>query len=287
MPRFLVERIISLNVFGCPVSSLAHHIETCGQNTRPASKTTEAEAHHSCGIWTHASYINHSCTSNARRAFIGDMMIVRASCDIKAGSEVTFWYHSPTVKGSQEIHKHWGFVCACAICLDTRATDTVVHSKRQKLLGDLNRLCSSSSALRRVEIKKIERLLATLNQSYRQPAKDVPRLLIWNPQMLLVRLYAAQNKTGKVLESAAKVLTSLGFTVVGADSSQTCFEISKWGLLTDTLVETFLHMKAAFTVIGVEIDSARAHKYARTVYKILVGEDDSFKATYGSLAMIP
>lgn len=221
-------------------------------------------------------------------------MIVRASCDIKAGSEVTFWYHSPTVQGSQEKLKHWGFVCGCAICLDTRATDTVVHSKRQKLLGDLHRLCSSSPALRRVEIKKIERLLATLNQSYSQPAKDVPRLLIWEPQMLLVRLYAAQNKTGKVLESAAKVLTSLGFivVVVGADGSSssaqtTCFEISKWGLLTDSLVETFLHIKAAFTVLGAEIDSARAHKYAKTVYKILVGEDDSFKATYGSLTMIP
>ena len=214
-------------------------------------------------------------------------MVVRASCDIKAGSEVTFWYHSPTVKGSQEKLNHWGFVCGCAICLDTRATDTVVHSKRQKLQRDLHRVCSSTPALGRVEIKKIERLLATLNQSYSQPAKGVPRLLICEPQMLLVRLYAAQNKTGKVLESAAKVLTSLGFIVVGADSSQTSFEISKWGLLTDFLVETFLHIKAAFTVIGAEIDSARAHKYAKTVYKIVVGEDDSFKATYESLTMIP
>lgn len=212
-------------------------------------------------------------------------MVVRASRDIQAGSEVTFWYHSPSEKDSQEKHKHWGFVCGCAICLDARATDTVVLSKRQKLLGDLHRVFSSPD-LRRVEIKKIERLIDTLNHSYTQPATDIPRLVLWDPQLGLVRFYVAQNKAGKVLESAAKVLTFLGFVVVGADSSQTCFEISKWGLQVNCLVETFLHIQAAFTVLGAEMDSARAERYAKTAYKIVMGEDDSFKATYGSLAKV-
>ena len=212
-------------------------------------------------------------------------MVVRASCDMQAGSEVLFWYHSPSETGLQEKQKHWGFVCGCAICLDARSTDTVILSKRQKLLGDMHRVFRSP-ALRRVQIKKVERLIDTLNQSYNQPAKDVPRLLLWDPQLLLVRFYVAQNMAGKVVESAAKVLTFLGFVVVGADSSQKCFEVSKWGLPIDYLVETFLHIQAAFTAMGAEMDSARAEKYAKTAYKILVGEDDSFKATYGSLAKI-
>lgn len=211
-------------------------------------------------------------------------MVVRASRDMQAGSEVTFWYHSPSEKGSQEKHKHWGFLCECAICLDARATDSAVVSKRQKLLGDLDRVFSSP-ALRRVEIRKIERLIDALNKSYTRPAKDVPRLLLWDPQLLLVRLYAAQKKAAKVVESGAKVLFFLGFVVVGADSSQTCFEISNWGLMTDYLVETFLHIHAAFTAMGAEMDSARAENYAKTAYKILVGEDDSFKATYGSFGI--
>ncbi len=221
-------------------------------------------------------------------------MVVRASCDMQAGSEVLFWYHSPSETGLQEKQKHWGFVCGCAICLDARSTDTVILSKRQKLLGDMQRVFSSPAlrrveikALRRVEIKKVERLIDLLDQSYTQPAKDVPRLLLWDPQLSLVRFYVAQNMAGKVVESAAKVLTFLGFVVVGADSSQKCFEVSKWGLPVDYLVETFLHIQAAFTAMGAEMDSARAEKYAKTAYKILVGEDDSFKATYGSLATIP
>ena len=245
MPRFLVERIISFNVFGCPLSSLASYTKARDQYPPLADKTTEQKAYHSCGIWVHASYINHSCTSNARRAFIGNMMIVRASRDMEAGTEITFWYQSPdgvSAKVSHEKHKQWGFICGCAICLDTRATDAVVLRKRRKLMEDLKQVFNSS-ALRRFEMKKIERLLDALNQTYTQPVQDVPRLLLWDPQLALSRIYRAQNKAGKSMESAVKVLTSLGFGVVGADSSQTRFAVVRWGLLMDCLVETFLHIR--------------------------------------------
>lgn len=210
-------------------------------------------------------------------------MIVRASRDMEAGTEVTFWYHSPdglSAKELHEKHKHWGFVCGCAICLDARGTDAVVHRKRRKLMEDLARVFNSA-ALLPFQTEKIERLLDTLNQTYSQPAEDVPRLLLWDPQLALARIYMAQNKAGKSLESAAKVLTSLGFVVVGADSSHTNFAIVRWGLLVDHLVETFLHIRTAFTARGAREDSERAEEYARTAYKMIVGEDVSFNATYG------
>ena len=280
MSRFLVERIISLNVFGCPVSSLASHTEARDRYPPLANKITEQKAHHSCGIWVHASYINHSCTSNARRAFIGNMMIVRASRDMGAGTEITFWYHSPDgISARHDKHKHWGFVCGCAICLDARTTDALILRKRQKLIEDLKRIFNSS-ALRHAETEKIERLLDTLNQTYTQPAEDVPRLLLWDPQLALTRIYVAQNKASKSMKSAVKVLTSLGFGVVGADSSHTRFAVLRWGLVEDHLVETFLHIRTAFTAMGAREDSERAEEYARTTYKILVGEDVSFNASY-------
>lgn len=282
MSRFLVERIISFNGFGCPVSSLTSHTEACDQYSTPAEKPTEQEAHHSCGIWTHASYINHSCISNARRAFIGDMMIVRASRDMEAGTEINFWYHNPdgiSEKDLQKKLKHWGFVCGCAICLDARMTDAAVVTKRQKLREDLKQ-GFSSPVLHLIRTKKIERLLDLLNQTYTQPAEDVPRLLLWDPQLALARIYAAQNKAGKSIESVGKVLTSLGFVVVGADPSPTRFAIVRWGLLVDRLVETFLHARTAFAAIGAREDSERAEGYARTTFKIIVGEDSSFHTTY-------
>ena len=210
------------------------------------------------------------------------MMIVRASRDMDAGTEVTFWYHGPdgdSGKKSHERYNQWGFTCGCAICLDARATNTIVHRKRQNLREDLKRVFNSPS-LRRHETRQIERLLDTLNQTYTQPAKDVPRLLVWDPQLALTRIYSAQNKAEKALESAVKVLTSLSFVVVGADFSlHTRFAVDKWGLLMDHLVETFLHIRTAFTTMGAMENAERAEGYARTAYKIVVGEDVSFDAT--------
>jgi SET domain-containing protein len=51
---------------------------------------TENKKFHSCGVWPLASYINHSCFSNVRRSFIGDMMIVRATQDLRANTELLF-----------------------------------------------------------------------------------------------------------------------------------------------------------------------------------------------------
>lgn len=286
MYRFLVERIISNNVFGCPVSSLDSHIESCDRSSPTGNKTSEQKGHHSCGIWTYASYINHSCTNSACRAFIGNMMIVRASRDMEAGTEITFWYKPPgdtkSAKDLDEVHKHWDFVCGCAICLDARATSAAILMKRQKLTEDVKRAFHfDTPTAPQIELERIERLLDTLSQTYTQPAKDVPRLPLWDLQLVMTRIYASQNKVGKTMELAVKVLTSLGFVVVGADTSQTLFTIVRWGLLTSNLVETFLHVRTAFTAMKAVKDSARAEEYAKTTYKILVGEDESFDATYG------
>lgn len=282
MSRFLVERVISLNTFGCPVSSLDSHIKACGGPSPLSERTKEHQVYHSCGIWTHASYINHSCISNSRRSFIGNLMIVRASRDMEAGTEVTFMYHNPDGKSAKDLDKklkHWGFVCECALCLDARATDGVVHTKRRKLMEDLKRVFDSSAG-RRFPIEKAERLFNALNQTYTQPAEAVPRLLLWDPRLALTRQYTAQNNASKTMQSAVKVLTVLGYVVVGADSSQTRFTVVRWGVLGDHLVETFLHIRTAFAAMGLEEDSGRALEYAKTVYKIVVGENETFQGNY-------
>jgi hypothetical protein len=75
---------MTYNVFGCPDTSLNTHKDIL------ASASREPTEFGSCGIWTKASYLNHSCVSNARRAFIGNMMVVRATRDLAADTELTF-----------------------------------------------------------------------------------------------------------------------------------------------------------------------------------------------------
>lgn len=202
-------------------------------------------------------------------------MIVRASCNIEAGTEITLWYQNPTISGadnSNQKHQPWGFTCGCAICIDVRSTDASVLRKRQNLVNDLKGAISFP-----FDIKKFERLIEATNETYTQPAKDVSRLLIWERQFCVVRLYMMQRNANKTLESAVKVLTFFGFVVVGADSSKTRFAITKWGFQVEHLVKNFFHIRNAFMAMGAREDSLRAEGYAKTTYKILVGEDALLK----------
>jgi hypothetical protein len=267
---------MSFNVFGCPTSSLNTHRDLL------ANKANDEKAYHSCGIWIKASYINHSCMSTARRAFIGDMMIVRATRDLKAGTEVTFWYHTPTgtsVKDLQSKLDHWNFVCDCVICLDGRATSASVLNERRTILKGLRRMLNLTSAISKGN--KIKSLLDTLERTYTRPAEEVPRLLLSDPQQALAHAYAAQNKPKESLKWIEKTLVSLGFAVTGADYSQDPFIVVRWGLVVDRLVQAFLLARDAFMVIQALGKSRQAEEYAQRVYKIVVGEDQTFSATYG------
>ncbi|KAF2467791.1 uncharacterized protein BDR25DRAFT_374016 [Lindgomyces ingoldianus] len=263
-PIVLVDRIISFNVFGCPVSSLVFHKDTM------ANQTKEEPSHYSCGIWTKASYINHSCTSNAHRSFIGDMMIVRACCDLEPGTEITFLYTSLGDKNAQKKLSHWGIVCDCAICLNAKTTKAAVVTERRKLLEQMKQEFNIA-ANGVFQAKKIERLLDALDTTYARPADGLPRLLLWDPQLAMIR----------TLEFVGKALTSLGFIVVGVDLSPTAFAVVKWGLVVDYLVEIFMHACTAFAAKGAMKHSKQAEEYAKVAYKIIVGEDTSFSESYG------
>ncbi|GAB2297181.1 hypothetical protein Dimus_031294 [Dionaea muscipula] len=70
------------------------------------------------GLWLLPSFINHSCSPNARRLHIGDHVIVHASRDVKKGEEITLAYFdvlSPLNK-RKEMAETWGFSCDCKRC---------------------------------------------------------------------------------------------------------------------------------------------------------------------------
>lgn len=70
------------------------------------------------GLWILPSFVNHSCSPNARRLHIGDRVIVHASRDVKAGEEIVFAYFDvlAPVKKRKEMSKRWGFECRCERC---------------------------------------------------------------------------------------------------------------------------------------------------------------------------
>lgn len=215
------------------------------------------------------------------------MMIVRAIRDLEEGTELFFWYHCPEKGNSNDTKsklKYWGFECECSICFDDKVTPSSTQRQREVLRKSLERTFRETS-LGNGKEQKIERLLDELNQTYSQPADKVPRLLVWDMQLLLARGYASRNKTRQVIAAVGKVLISLGFVVTGVDSSQAPMAISRWGMLVDHLVETFMLLRNAFVLANDTMNSDRAGEYARTAYKMVVGEDVSFDIVWGANAL--
>ena len=159
------------------------------------------------------------------------MQIVRATRHIPAGSEIFFYYAVPepddTYEKTQEKLGNWGFQCTCTVCQSKKKTKKNVLNRRHNLLEDLKVALGSETG---ADLPKLERILSAIDKTYSEPASDVPRLALWHPYFLLTRMYSLQNQHDKVVETAWKVLTSLGFTVKRQDplSLKSPFVVEQW-----------------------------------------------------------
>ena len=214
------------------------------------------------------------------------MQIVRATRDIPAGSEIFFYYAIPepsdTYEKTQERLQNWGFQCTCAICLQNKKTKKNVLNRRLNLLGDLKAALDGQSD---ANLSKVERILGAVEKTYSEPAINVPRLALWHPYFLLTRIYSSKNQQDKVIETAWKVLMSLGFTVKRQNplSLHSPFEVEHWGLMEDCLIQTWVHLWTAYAQVAPDLCKT-AEKYAKMTYRICIGEDDTFDDKYGKLA---
>ncbi|KAJ5502157.1 hypothetical protein N7463_005031 [Penicillium fimorum] len=209
---FLVKTIILLNGFGCPLFSRESHIGALKGDDDTAKKVNGQ--FHSSGVWLMASHINHSCMSNARRSFIGDMMIIRASKDLPPNTEITFWYKSPMSRDPKEFPanlQHWGIRCDCILCQEALSTSSSILSTRNRIWADLRRLFKTS----KINLRKIEDKVSTLAGTYSQPASEVPHLTLESPYLSLAAIYASSRKLEKSVEFGLKTLESLGFVIQG------------------------------------------------------------------------
>ena len=231
-----------------------------------------------CGLWRFASYFNHSCYCNAKHSFIGDMLMVRAACDLDTDTEVTISYTNTIKLEKDKLENYfskWQFTCECPLCLETLNADDSVTALRTRLRQQISK-AFEPNVPRALRIQLVERCLQELHKTYSVPAEQVPRKLVWDFHGILAEVFLRDLNLTKALEHADKSLTALGFVIAGADSTSCRFEISKWGLPAEGTVRTLVLMWKAFVILKVFDDADQALMYARTAYTIVVGEDTSF-----------
>eukprot|EP00931_Biecheleriopsis_adriatica_P018001 TRINITY_DN12724_c0_g1_i1.p1 TRINITY_DN12724_c0_g1~~TRINITY_DN12724_c0_g1_i1.p1 ORF type:complete len:390 (-),score=57.42 TRINITY_DN12724_c0_g1_i1:78-1247(-) len=70
------------------------------------------------GLWPLVAYMNHSCRPNVHRNFVGDLVVCRASVDMKAGTELVDTYTTlcqPALSRQVSLSRY-GFTCDCLRC---------------------------------------------------------------------------------------------------------------------------------------------------------------------------
>lgn len=268
-----------INSFGAPRSTLKH-LEDSGKGS--------GSEHTTCGIWTIASHINHSCLGNCRRSFIGDMMIIRASRDLEAGSELLFCYRPPKpdedYQTSQKAIANWGFVCQCELCEDKKAMSKQTFRKRQGLIEDLRHVMRLHGDA--AQETKALRLLTQLETFYPKRT-GAPRLELWDFYLALGQKRLERGTgTSKALELAIKALEALGYVIAAAPPAKLdgkpTLEVKSWGQANDYTVIAFIVMFHAYKVLAPELCEV-AKGYARTAYTICVGEEETAGTTHDDL----
>ena len=168
---FQIQDIISRNAFG------------------PGSQFGEQA---STGLWIHAAYVNHSCLANARKEYIGDLIILRATRKIAKGEEIFHSYDESTDYDSRQasLMTTWGFECDCTLCQAEKADGKQVRDKRRELEGEAAAFVNRESwaGAKRLTIAKAERLARALNETYDKNRYDgLPRNAILQIQEWLGR----------------------------------------------------------------------------------------------------
>lgn len=237
--------------------------------------------YHTCGIWLLASRINHSCMSNCRRAFIGDMQIIRATKDLPAGTELVFSYEIPNAVDdydeAQDRLKHWGFWCDCEICMDKIMTPRETLLRRKAICGLLR------SVLKGPEGTDVFQTILRLNQleeTYEDPKTTSIRLPLWDPYFSLGAALAQDKKPADGVKMFVKGLEALGYTVtavlpVGKNKDKKAeFEIKQWGLATEYTSWVFGMIFDAYKELAPEILDCVAG-YVEAAYSMVVGERET------------
>ncbi|VUC29601.1 unnamed protein product [Clonostachys rosea] len=268
---FLISRIISLNCFGCPLTTYESEVANAG---RGSPSMDVEKIHHSCGLWPMASYINHSCDSNANRAFIGDFMIVRATRDLEGGTELKWRYYQPGLDNKKDTRSHWGFQCNCIICADDQATPPQMLAERKRLKTALKEQGSS------MRPGKIESMLAKMKLTYRKPPSEIPRLDMCNFQINVAIKYLKNNQPAKAVERGLEALGSLGFVMEGGAMPESGIPsgtilVKQWGQDCESY-KYWRVLSNAYGMPGAFGLSSQAENFAKISYKVCIGEDVSF-----------
>lgn len=269
---FLIEDIRRRNCFSAPLTTREEIRTVPTANGPPQTK----------GLWTYASYMNHSCVPNTARSFIGDMLICRAVRDIEAGEELFQNYTSikAQVGRRQAEFRGWGFGCTCALCEGEASSTAERVERRTRLLGEIEKLAKKKQARGIVPdaaIRSMERMAKELEDAHEAEVYgSLPRLMLIYPTMWLLEAYKGRKNHAKVVASASRVLRNFGYEMGVDEGSRSVFGEGRKmaSVLTIHVVTALRDAAEAYRSMANKSMAARCEEDAEFACVLVTGFED-------------
>jgi tetratricopeptide (TPR) repeat protein len=269
---FLLESIRTTNCFSAPRTTLS--------DTRP----NRVEGRMAKGLWVHAATLNHSCVANTMRSFIGDILISRATRDIKAGEELFHQYvpvkSLPDIRALQQ-REGWGFECDCDMCTTERKSPEANLAKRKELLAAVEKLCNKKLPSRELipdaSIRAVDKLARQLEDAHEPSVygEGMPRLTLIYPCNWLVGAHRGRKNHAKVVKYALKVLRNFGFRVPEEtevwDPRDVYSQSGNTTLMSLHVVKALRRLAEAYEALGHKEMAQRSLEAAELGYTMVTG----------------
>lgn len=211
---FRAMAISKLNSFACPGIKSAPSTDPSAQDQEPEGGADPRAS----GVWLRASRANHSCVPNGDRSFIGDMMILRATREIKAGEEIRLSYLNPDHPYPKRKAglAAYGFECDCPLCQSERLIPAQVLDKRARIIDEFHQYVSATMARGGAPAlpgaaADAERLMKELEATY--PTERYQRLPRLECAPFSFWLCTFRTNPEESLERALRGLRDLGYFV--------------------------------------------------------------------------
>ncbi|KAK5741635.1 hypothetical protein LTR17_003841 [Elasticomyces elasticus] len=253
----------------------------------------------SSAVWIVASRINHACDGNVIRAFMGDMIIFRATREIQAGEETLTQYcgHQVDSVATQALTKKmWGFECDCAICQADAGTSQAMRTKREALVAQSKALLEEFDAqnkawLEEVDdarepinishfVAKAEKLREQLQATYPAEAfTNRPRPALSILGMWLCQAYVRCREWKRAVNSGKLLLRDLGFVV---KVLTTCVDVDDANCSMETAaVDAAVGASKGFFALGNAKHGQWFEEFARRMWMTEYGELRGYAERYG------
>lgn len=170
-----MQEIVEVHSSQFPHRSTAHQLVPFeGRYCRPTESSKADETERQCyGLWPIAATANHACLPNAHISYIGNMLIMRATKEVKKGEEIFLSY----IQASESYEhrrrysaKKGGVACECKLCeAESRTPKELLHLRDMlhESFKDSDRGClSTSQHASKVRIAQLQRIVAEIAKTY-------------------------------------------------------------------------------------------------------------------------